>query len=349
MKTTHTFSAWKAALLLTALLHAATAYATGKGRFIGAAESEPPAWFKQSFLDFEEDVQEAAADNKRVMLYFHQDGCPYCSLLVRENFQQPDIAADMRQNLESIAVNMWGDREIVSLEGERYTEKSLAAALRVNYTPTLVFLDEQGKIALRLDGYYPPDRFRLALDYVSDHQEKEMEFHEYIAAQLPATSGGELNRETFFLAPPYALARNIIHAGRPLAVFFEQTGCHNCDLLHERILTDPETRRLLGQFDAVQLDMRSDTPVITPDGRKTTARDWAGELNLGFAPAIVLFDKQGREVMRIDAFLKTFHVQSVLAYVAQEAYREEPSFQRFISARAEHLRETGVDVNIWDY
>jgi thioredoxin-related protein len=345
----YTFFAARAGVLLSALLGIAVSQGTERGEFTGAQQSEPPAWFKHSFLDFEEDVQEAVAANKRVMLYFHQDGCPYCSLLVRENFQQPEIAADMQRNLDSIAINMWGDREVVTLDGSNYTEKSLAAALRVNYTPTLVFLDEQGKVALRLDGYYPPEQFRLALDYVRGHKEKEMEFHEYVMTQLPVPERHELKREFFFLAPPYALARHIIPADRPLAVLFERPGCRNCYILHDRILADPETRGLLEQFDAVQLDMQSDIPVITPDGRKTTASEWAGDLNLGFAPSLVLFDKQGREVMRIDAFIKTFHFQSVLDYVLREAYRNEPSFQRFISARAERLRESGVDVNIWDY
>ena len=53
--------------------------------------------------------------------------------------------------------------------------------------------------------------------------------------------------------------------------------------------------------------------------------------------------------MRIDAFLKTFHFQSVYAYVLEQAYIDEPSFQRYISARAEHLREAGYDTDIWGY
>jgi thioredoxin-related protein len=93
--------------------------------------------------------------------------------------------------------------------------------------------------------------------------------------------------------------------------------------------------------------MAADTPVITPGGQRTTASDWAGDLDLGYAPSIVFFDRQGKEVMRIDAFFKTFHVQSVFDYVLQEAYLTEPSFQRFISARAERLREEGIDVDIW--
>jgi len=335
-------------LLVLTLVTGAGAAAGEKGRFLGAEASEPPDWFRQSFLDFDEDVREAAASGRRVMLYFHQANCPYCSLLVKENFTRPDIVAAMQKNLESIAVNMWGDREVIATDGKRYTEKSLAAALGVNYTPTLIFLDEQGKVALRLNGYYPPERFRLALDYVAGHKEKELTFHAYLDTRQAATQGsGGLHPEPFFLPPPYALARNRLPATRPLAVFFERTDCPDCAHLHERILADPATRALVEQFESVQLDAAADTPVITPDGARTTAGAWARDLDLGYSPSIVFFDRQGREVMRIDALLKTFHVQSVFDYVLHEAYLTEPSFQRFISARAEKLREQGHDVDIW--
>jgi thioredoxin-related protein len=334
-------------VLYLTLMTGAGVCANEKGRFLGAEESEPPAWFRQSFLDFEEDVREAAANHKRVMLYFHQANCPYCSLLVKENFTRPDIVAEMRKNLESIAVNMWGDREVIATDGKRYTEKSLAATLKVNYTPTLIFLDEQGNIALRLNGYYPPERFRLALDYVTGHKEKELGFHAYLASRLTVKTSGGLHPEPFFLPPPYALARNGIAASRPLAVFFEQAHCTDCDRLHEQILADPETRALVEKFESVQLDVAADTPVITPGGQRTTASAWARDLDLGYMPSIVFFNRQGKEVMRIDAYLKTFHVQSVFDYVLQEAYLKEPSFQRFISERAERLREEGIDVDIW--
>ena len=34
-----------------------------------------------------------------------------------------------------------------------------------NFTPSLVFYDADGNIALRLRGYYPPYQFRAALEY----------------------------------------------------------------------------------------------------------------------------------------------------------------------------------------
>ena len=71
------------------------------------------------------------------------------------------------------------------------------------------------------------------------------------------------------------LAENRAGATQPLAVFFEQKQCINCDILHQKILRDGPTRKLVQQFDTVQLDMWSQTPLVTPAGEASTARDWA--------------------------------------------------------------------------
>ncbi len=52
---------------------------------------DKPAWFKESFLDLRDDLKEASAANKRVVLYFYQDGCPYCAKLIQDNFGKQSI------------------------------------------------------------------------------------------------------------------------------------------------------------------------------------------------------------------------------------------------------------------
>ena len=37
----------------------------------------------------------------------------------------------------------------------------------------------------------------------------------------------------------------------------------------------------------------------------------------------------------------------IFAYVLDGGYKTQPSFQRWLSARADHLREQGKDVDIW--
>ncbi len=68
-----------------------------------------------------------------------------------------------------------------------------------------------------------------------------------------------------------------------------------------------------------------------------------------YAPTIVIMDARGAEIIRSEAFFKVFHTQGMFAYAESGAYRKEPSFQRYLSARAEHLREQGKDVDIWRF
>jgi thioredoxin-related protein len=120
---------------------------------------EPPPWFAQSFLDFREDIAEAARDGKRLLVYFGQDGCPYCARLMQINFTQKAIVDKTRRHFVVIAINIWGDREVTWIDGTRLGEKAFAKLLRVQFTPTLLFFDEKGNLALRVNGYYPPRRF----------------------------------------------------------------------------------------------------------------------------------------------------------------------------------------------
>ena len=318
-----------------------------EGNFYGAKTAEKPDWFKESFLEFEEDVAEAAAAGRRVMLYFHQDGCPYCARLVEENFTDSETKAFIVENFDGITLNMWGDRPVVSVAGQDFTEKTFAAAMRVQYTPTLIFLDEQGKIALRLNGYYPPQDFRAALDYVAGRLEHKLSFSQYRLDAMPP-SGEKLIEEDFYLDQT-DLNKIVADSNKPLAVYFESTNCTECATMHNRILTDKATRKLVKQVNNVQFDVTSTTQITTPDGRQITVSDWARELGIAYTPSVVFFDEDGIEVMRISAFLKTFHFQSVYAYVLDKAYLQEPEFQRYISARADHFIEAGFDTDIWGY
>jgi len=318
------------------------------GEYLGARPSERPEWFKESFLEFEEDVAEAAAEGRRVMLYFHQEFCPYCARLVEENFTDPAIESYVRQHFDGISLNMWGDREVVTVGGKSFTEKTLAAALKVQFTPTLLFLDEAGKVALRLNGYYPPAQFRRALRYAAQKQERVMTFSEFLRADIADRAGKGLIAEDFF-NPSGNLRKLIEGSPRPLAVYFEAKQCPDCGRLHQQVLADPPTRTLVNMMDNVLLDIDSDEKIVAPDGTTLSQSEFATRLNIQYVPTIVLFDSAGNEVHRVEGFFKTFHVQSSLAYVLGNGYRDQPSFQRYISARGEKIREQGHAIDIDGY
>lgn len=309
---------------------------------------EKPEWFKLSFLDLREDVREAADAGKRVLLYFYQDGCPYCAKLLEDNFGQREIAQKTRENFDVIAINMWGSREVTGLDGTQTTEKKFASDMKVMFTPTLLFLNEQGKPVLRINGYYFPEKFKAVLDYVAEHKEDKMSFQEYYAQINPQPASGKLHSQPFFVEPPYELAKLARNSGKPLLVLFEQKQCKPCDELHGDILRRKRTREEVEHFDVVRLDRWAKTPVVTPRGAETTARGWANELGVKFAPSMVFFDASGEEVFRTEAYLKAFHVHGAMAYVRSGAYKEQPSFQRFLQARREKIEEEeGEKVDLW--
>ena len=305
---------------------------------------EKPSWFKDSFLDIREDVSEAASAGKRVLLYFYQDGCPYCERLIKENMSQQDIVTALREKFDVIAINMWGDREVLNLEGKETTEKKFAVDNKIMFTPTLEFLDEQGTKVLRLNGYVPPHKFKTALDFVSQKKEKEGSFRDYMAKFPQAAGSGKLHIDSSYLQPPYDLSAR--KNNKPLLVLFEQKNCPPCDELHNDILKQKESPELLQKFDVVLLDTWSKTPLVTPQGKQTTAEQWGKQLNLTYVPSMVFFDAKGSEVFRAEGWLRTFHVQSSLEYIANGHYLEEKEFQRFVEERAAKFREQGIEVDL---
>jgi len=306
---------------------------------------EIPKWFTDSFLDFREDIRDAKREKRRVMVYFGQDGCPYCTALMKTNFSQQRIVEKTRKNFVSIALNIYGDRETKWLDGTTMTEKELARRLRVQFTPTLLFFDETGAIIARLNGYYPPDKFEAVLDYVAERRERKTSLGAWLARNARDPASPKLADEPFFLPPPYDLRRQ--PGGKPLAVLFETPYCAPCDELHRDGLKRPHVKALLEGFDVVRFALGASTTLTTPSGRSTTVREWGDELGVTYTPALILFAGDGREAFRIDAYLRPFHLASSLEYVASGAYKDEPSFQRFIQGRAERLRAQGTTVDLW--
>ena len=307
---------------------------------------EKPAWFKHSFLDLKEDIWEASAEGKRVILYFYQDGCPYCAKLLSVNWKDPKIVKKTRNNFDVIAVNIWGDREVTDFSGRTLSEKRFAEINKVMYTPTLLLLNEKGEVALRINGYYPPEKFSAALDYVAAKKENSLAFSDYYKENSDNKASNKLHRGSNYLNKPYNLTHQARGGDKPLLVLYEQRWCAACDELHDDILQREETRKYLNKFDIAQLDRWSKDEVVTPAGKHTTALDWAHQLKINYAPSMIFFDNNGQEVFRIEAYLKAFHVQSVLDYVSSGAYKTQPNLQRFIQSRADAMREKGIEVDL---
>ena len=289
-----------------------------------------PDWFKLSFLEISTDIEEAKEQNKKgLIIYFGQKYCPYCKAHMKNNWEQSDIVQYTQKNFDVVAVDVKGQRQIVDTDGKTYTEKTFSALKKTNFTPSILFYNTQGQEVLRLRGYRPPYQFRAALEYVADAHYTKETFRNYMARAESALSYGkaELNSSDVFNSPPHLLDRSRVKAQRPLMVVFERKRCHACDVLHGGPFSRAEIETQLLKLEAIQIDVNSEQALVTPDGKKTSSKKWAEQLDINYSPTIVFFDESGKEIIRIESVVWFYRLRNVLDYVLSGGYKKYPTFQ----------------------
>ena len=292
-----------------------------------------PDWFKLSFLDLREDLREANANHRGLIIYFGRHDCPYCKAQLEKNWGQQDIIRYTRAHFDVIAIDVLGNRSVTDFNGKELSEKQFAIASQAHFTPSLFFYDNRGDLALKLTGYRPPYQFRAALEYAADHHQHEGSFRSYLARAETAYSYGQdsLNEYAEFHKPAYLNDYYQHKHDKPLLVVFERKRCHACDVLHAGPLNEPQIKKLLTDVNAVQLDMWSEAPVVTPVGKHITSKSWADDLGLSYAPTLIFYDSKGKEIIRVDSVLGFYRLQGVLRYVISGGYRTYPNYQQWRS------------------
>jgi len=100
-------------------------------------------WFSITFRDIAEDIEEAAAEGKRLAIVYEQRGCIYCRKLHEELLADPEVRDFIKAHFKVVQYNMFGDEEVTDLDGEVLTEKTAARKWGYVFTPTIVFLPEE--------------------------------------------------------------------------------------------------------------------------------------------------------------------------------------------------------------
>lgn len=143
-------------------------------------------WFLDSFLTIADDVDEAAAEGKRLVILFEQRGCPYCKEMHEVNFRKEKIVSFLIENFIVVQLDLWGSREVIDLDGEAMEERELARQWHVNFTPTVVFLGTPEEIAAgknevaRLPGYFKPFHFLSMLEFVRSGAYRDQNFQRFL-------------------------------------------------------------------------------------------------------------------------------------------------------------------------
>lgn len=317
------------------------------GKVVGMAEVEMPDYFKDSFLDFREDAEEAADAGKHMLVFVDIKGCPYCAKMLKDNFKTAKKKGGnsefIEENFDSIHLNILGSRKVAFNKETEVTESDLAKALEVNFTPTLLFMDASNKVVARVNGYRSPREFKQVLNYVKEKAYEKTDFPSYRAKHLTESVYTLLDHKNFTQISDFQKA---LKTDKPLAILFEDKTCDECDRFHKEVLDLSETKALMKQFNFVRLDALSDKELIDTDGNKTTAQAWLKKAGISYRPT-VLFYSEGKQIEKLTGLIKSFHFQQLLSYVANKKYNEFSNWVDYGEEYSAKILETGKDIDIW--
>ncbi|WP_417809136.1 thioredoxin family protein [Thioclava sp.] len=151
-------------------------------------------FFHDSFLDFGDDLNEAAAAGKGLLVLFEQRGCPYCREMHLVNFQRREIIELIEANFTVVQLDLWGARESVDFDGEALEERALAQKWFVNFTPTQILIPAQNAgaedlrqaEAFRMPGYFKPFHHLSGLEYVASGAYRDQPFQRFLQDKFAA-------------------------------------------------------------------------------------------------------------------------------------------------------------------
>ncbi len=150
-------------------------------------------WMRETFKDLPEDLAEANAEGKRLMLIVEQRGCIYCKKMHEEVFPLPHIDAYIKEHFFVVQINMFGDIEVTDFDGDALSEKDMVRKWGMLFTPTIVFLPEavqdgqsaaQAAVATVPGAFGPSTTFDMLNWVVEKGYQGDEPFQKYHARKL---------------------------------------------------------------------------------------------------------------------------------------------------------------------
>lgn len=178
---------------ISALALALPAWATP----VGDDGLHKPDWIVETFRDMRDDLDDAAAQGKRLLLMFEQRGCIYCTRMHENVYPDPEISRMLSEDFMVIQINLFGNVPITDFDGTTMDERDMARRWGVVFTPTLIFAPESSPdtgtmrdaAVMIMPGAFERGTTRLMLQWVLEKgYEGDEHFQHYVARMLRETA-----------------------------------------------------------------------------------------------------------------------------------------------------------------
>lgn len=152
-----------------------------------------PDWFVETFRDLRDDLADANAQGKRLLLMFEQRGCIYCTKMHEQVYVDPEIERLLSEKFYVIQMNLFGNLDVTDFDGTVLEERDMARHWGVVFTPTLIFAPEQlpesgglrDSASMIMPGAFERATTRLMLEWVLEKgYDSDEHFQKYVARRL---------------------------------------------------------------------------------------------------------------------------------------------------------------------
>lgn len=180
-------------LAAPALLRAGTARADQPVAPLGEDGLHKPDWMVETFRDMRDDLAEANALGKRMLVMVEQRGCIYCTRMHETVYIDDEITRMLREDFFVVQMNLFGNIPVTDFDGDERDERDMMVRWGVVFTPTMLFMPdsipESGTAAqnavMVMPGAFERGTTRLMLRWVLEKgYEGDEHFQHYVARNL---------------------------------------------------------------------------------------------------------------------------------------------------------------------
>ncbi|WP_186826920.1 thioredoxin family protein [Seonamhaeicola algicola] len=159
-----------------------------------------------NWLTLEQAVELQKKTPKKIMMDVYTNWCGPCKMLDRNTFQNQQVANYVNEHYYAVKFNAEGNDQI-TFDGKTFSNPNynpananrrnspheLSRYFQIQAYPTIVFLDEEGKLIFPLKGYKTPPQLELYLKMfkADDHKQLDTQekFNAYYEAFKPQFQG----------------------------------------------------------------------------------------------------------------------------------------------------------------
>lgn len=206
--------------------------------------------------DYKQVLSESKTTGKPILIFFTRTVCPPCKMLEAQFLNKPQFQKDFGDKFHFVKINLTPDSSVSNELIDQH--RSIQSKLGVRATPILVAIDANENLLfspyIQL-GYEPKPQVNQAITRnllaVMNKTQTSPQIETKESGPIDNLDGWETDYD-------FALSK-AKQSGKPILVYFNESGCTTCERFKSRLLNSPEFKRDYGhKFHLVALNIGSD-------------------------------------------------------------------------------------------